>query len=122
MMGFFADGENAQQPIMTHVIDAGYKTSDDPTITPEPKWGKSKIPAGEVNVNRLARGDKTDTYVDNYESMGKIAVAGSLNESWELKELEYGAEYPYNRVEESQSGHVHEIDDTEGKERIAVAH
>ena len=122
VMGFFADGENAQQPIMTHVIDAGYKTADDPTITPEPKWGKSKIPAGEVNVNRLARGDKTDTYVDNYESMGKIAVAGSLNESWELKELEYGAEYPYNRVEESQSGHVHEIDDTEGKERIAVAH
>ena len=122
VMGFFADGENAQQPIMTHIIDAGYKTSDDPTITPEPKWGKSKIPAGEVNVNRLARGDKTDTYVDNYESMGKIAVAGALNESWELKELEYGAEYPYNRVEESQSGHVHEIDDTEGKERIAVAH
>ena len=122
VMGFFADGENAQQPIMTHVIDAGYKTADDPTITPEPNWGKSKIPAGEVNVNRLARGDKTDTYVDNYESMGKIAVAGALNESWELKDLEYGAEYPYNRVEESQSGHVHEIDDTAGNERIAVAH
>ena len=54
VMGFFADGENAQQPIMTHVIDAGYKTSDDPTITPEPNWGKSKISTGEVNVNRLA--------------------------------------------------------------------
>ena len=122
VMGFFADGENAQQPIMTHVIDAGYKTSDDPTITPEPKWGKSKIPVGEVNTNRLARGETGDTYVSNYESVGSIAVAGALNQPWSDPTLSHGAEYPYNKVEESQSGHVHEIDDTPNNARIAVVH
>ena len=123
VMGFFADGENAQQPIMTHIIDAGYKTSDDPTDIPEsPKWGKSEIPVGEVNTNRLARGDKSGTYVDNYESVGNVPVAGALNTGWQDPELGYDAKYPYNKVEESQSGHVHEIDDTEGNERIAVAH
>jgi len=123
VMGFFADGENAQQPIMTHVIDAGYKTADDPTPSPEsPTWGKSKIPVGEVNTNRLARGETGDTYVSNYESVGSVTVAGDLNKSWDDPQLGHSAEYPYNRVEESQSGHVHEIDDTPDNERIAVAH
>ncbi|MAG26790.1 hypothetical protein CMI47_14710 [Candidatus Pacearchaeota archaeon] len=123
VMGFFADGENAQQPIMTHIIDAGYKTSDDPTDIPEsPKWGKSEIPVGEVNTNRLARGETADTYVSNYESVGTVPIAGAMNTGWQDPELGYDAEYPYNKVEESQSGHVHEVDDTKGNERIAVAH
>jgi hypothetical protein len=122
-MGFFADGENAQQPIMTHIIDAGYKTSDDPSTIPEtPKWGKSEIPVGEVNTNRLARGETGDTYVSNYEPVGSVAVAGALNQPWEDPSLSHGAEYPYNKVEESQSGHVHEIDDTPDNARIAVVH
>ncbi len=123
VMGFFADGENAQQPIMTHIIDAGYKTSDDPSTIPEtPKWGKSEIPVGEVNTNRLARGETGDTYVSNYEPVGSVAVAGALNQPWEDPSLSHGAEYPYNKVEESQSGHVHEIDDTPDNARIAVVH
>ncbi len=123
VMGFFADGENAQQPIMTHIIDAGYKTSDDPISIPEtPEWGKSKIPVGEVNTNRLARGETGDTYVSNYESVGSVPVAGNFNQPWIDPSVGHGAEYPYNRVEESQSGHVHEIDDTPDNERIAVVH
>ena len=123
VMGFFADGENAQQPIMTNIIDAGYKTADDPTITPEtPEWGKSKIPVGEVNTNRLARGETGDTYVSNYESVGSVPVAGALNQPWPDPSVGHSAKYPHNRVEESQSGHVHDIDDTPDNERIAVVH
>ena len=123
VMGFFADGENAQQPIMTHIIDSGYKSSADPTDIPEtPNWGKSEISVGEVNTNRLARGNTTDTYVSNYESVGNVSVAGALNTGWQDPELGHGAEYPYNKVEESQSGHVHEIDDTPDNARIAVVH
>jgi hypothetical protein len=34
----------------------------------------------------------------------------------------YGAEYPYNHVHESESGHLIEIDDTPGKERLHRYH
>ena len=36
--------------------------------------------------------------------------------------LLYGAEYPYNHVHESESGHLIEIDDTPGKERLHRYH
>lgn len=38
------------------------------------------------------------------------------------EESPYGAEYPYNHVFVSESGHVREIDDTTGKERISETH
>ena len=40
VMGFFRDGNDAQEPVMTHIIDSGYKTEDDPA-PPEsaPSWG-----------------------------------------------------------------------------------
>ena len=123
VLGFFADGKNAQQPIMTHIIDAGYKTADDPT-PPEnaPSWGgKRDIPTGEVNVNRLARGEDGNTYISDHTPKTGIAVAGKMNRSYSEPSLSSGS-YPYNRVEESQSGHVHEIDDTPDNERIAVVH
>lgn len=34
----------------------------------------------------------------------------------------YGAKYPYNKVTRTESGHVVEIDDTPGKERLHVFH
>ena len=123
VMGFFADGKNAQQPIMTHVIDAGYKTADDPT-PPEnaPSWGgKREIPTGEVNTNRLSRGEDGDTYISDHTPKTGIAVAGKMNRPYSEPSLSKG-EYPYNKVEESQSGHVFEVDDTPNNEKITRIH
>ena len=36
--------------------------------------------------------------------------------------IPYDAEYPYNHVYESEGGHIREMDDTEGKERIHERH
>ena len=30
VMGFFKDGKSAQQPVMTHVLDSGFKTANEP--------------------------------------------------------------------------------------------
>ena len=123
VMGFFADGKDAQQPIMTHIIDAGYKNDNEP-IPPEnaPSWGgKRNISTGEVNVNRLARGETSDTYISGHTPKKGIAVAGKLNKSYSEPSLS-GGEYPYNKVEESQSGHVFEVDDTPNKEKITRIH
>ena len=123
VMGFFADGKNAQQPIMTHIIDAGYKTADDPT-PPEnaPAWGgKREIPSGEVNTNRLSRGEDGSTYISEHTPKTGIAVAGKLNKPYSEPSLTNGS-YPYNKVEESQSGHVFEVDDTPNDEKITRIH
>ena len=123
VLGFFADGKNAQQPIMTHIVDAGYKTADDPT-PPEnaPSWGgKRDIPTGEVNVNRLARGEDGDTYISDHTPKTGIAVAGKMNKPYSEPLLTSGS-YPYNKVEESQSGHVFEVDDTPNNEKITRVH
>lgn len=37
-------------------------------------------------------------------------------------ETPYGAAYPYNHVYESESGHLFEMDDTPGKERVHIYH
>jgi len=37
-------------------------------------------------------------------------------------ETKYDTQYPYNNVLETESGHIFELDDTVGKERIHIAH
>ena len=41
---------------------------------------------------------------------------------WKEKETDYKALYPYNNTEQSESGHIFEIDDTPGAERIHQQH
>lgn len=51
-----------------------------------------------------------------------IPKAGRHGGSWSQPETPYAAQYPYNKVNASESGHVHEIDDTPGAERLHTAH
>lgn len=48
------------------------------------------------------------------------ATAGQA--TWDEPSVAYNAEYPYNRVIETGSGHVIEMDDTPGGERIMIYH
>ena len=42
--------------------------------------------------------------------------------TWDEPSVAYNAEYPYNRVIETGSGHVIELDDTPGGERVMIYH
>ena len=64
---------------------------------------------GESDVSSLARGDSV---LDK-----KIEIEGHTFPDSVAKPL-----YPYNKVYQSESGHVIEIDDTVGKERISQYH
>ena len=76
----------------------------------------------EVNVPRLARGrmEGTISYA-HLQSQAEITVASSGAEITEPQNP-YNAKYPFNTVEESDSGHVREVDDTPGAERIKETH
>ena len=41
---------------------------------------------------------------------------------WKEKETKYKSVYPYNKTEQTESGHVFEVDDTKGAERIHQQH
>ena len=101
VMGFFMDGNDCQQPIIMGSI-AGFNND---------------IP----DVNQLARGDNSHPVISDKNSnihSATIAFGGSWSEPYSA----YAAEYPYNKVNESESGHIKEIDDTPGSERIHDYH
>ena len=135
VMGFFRDGTDAQEPVMTHIIDSGYLNDDDVVnnlldTESNPDWGgKKSMTSGEINTNRLARGETTDTYVVTSEEsvaeiVGRPNTAGTIPPPLDIitPDLGYDASYPHNKVEESQSGHVIEVDDTPGSERLSRVH
>ena len=80
---------------------------------------------GESDFNRLARGEKTSqvpseiTFNDNIVTGVCTATGSSWNEP---SSTNSSAKYPFNNVTETSSGHVIQIDDTNGNERIQIFH
>lgn len=62
---------------------------------------------------------------NNKHDVAELArEVNNLNKQYDSKEPEsaYEAKYPYNKVLRTESGHVIELDDTPGKERIHIFH
>jgi len=94
----------------------------------------------ENDVNRLAQNDADNqsitlearkTFRNTYlgiptanaiEISDTVSIASSAGDLWSLPENTYAAEYPFNHVYESESGHILEFDDTPDKERILLYH
>jgi len=75
----------------------------------------------EVNTPRLARGVKRGTITEDQEN-DKSFLITPTGKMVNQPENPYGAVYPYNKVEESESGHIQEVDDTPGAERLKETH
>lgn len=74
-------------------------------------------------TNKLARGVIVNTIVTKKESerLKNVPIANS-DVTWDQPHSGYQASYPYNRVIETESGHVIEYDDTPGHERLQWYH
>ena len=77
---------------------------------------------GEPDTNRLARGRIDGTIVEFKDEKRLEGVATANGFSWDQPDIPYNAKYPYNKVTETESGHITEFDDTPGNERIHVYH
>ena len=78
---------------------------------------------GEPDTNRLSRGIIEGTIVKKKDAVRVRSVPKPLElGTWEQPESVYGAKYPFNKVLETESGHVQEFDDTPGYERINTYH
>ncbi len=135
VIGFFRDGNDAQQPVFFGTlagipeeladIGKGFNAPTDPRdkIGTKPRFPR-KDHLNEPDTNRLARNeniDKTIVWERNYLLDIDVAIANSKQTFSEPKSS-YAAKYPYNHVFESESGHTFEVDDTEGAERLHREH
>jgi hypothetical protein len=147
VVGFFQDGADAQQPIIIGTLpgvpselpDTGSKLGFMDTSGNYPKY------KDETDVNRLAVNDEalphstlTIRKADRTESMGRadfnevelsrailgtpITLSGDDGLAFDEPATPYNATYPHNHVYESEAGHIREMDDTPGAERIHERH
>lgn len=78
----------------------------------------------EPDVNRLSRNDKinqTIVYKKKNNRLTGVTVANGGG-AWSQPEIPYAAQYPFNKVVQTESGHTLELDDTPGAERVHVYH
>ena len=152
VVGFFTDGSDAQQPMIMGTlpgVPAKLPTKDDTkgfqdvTNANYPKYL-------ETDVNRLAVNEKTEDDDGNVSESnphntltirradrdlavgiaqidgifgGVAQIDPDLDATfWDEPETEYNATYPRNQVYESEGGHIREMDDTPGAERIHERH
>lgn len=124
VIGFFRDPEALQEPVVIGSLP-GYpskgpvtgKGFDDPS-------GKYPLRYNEPDTNRLAvnsSGNPHEVVQSKKDSVTKD-VEMNKNGSWSEPATTYNAQYPYNHVFESESGHIKEYDDTAGSERIHEYH
>ena len=77
----------------------------------------------EPDTNRLARGIIEGTVVKRKDALRKLDIPKALgNGQWDQPEPPFGAKYPFNKVFETESGHIQEFDDTPGQERTHLYH
>ena len=151
VVGFFRDGDDAQQPVIIGTLGgipqepndpsrglqdpfedrAGRPDGPYPLLTylgeaSENDSGETIYPDSEPDTNKLARGITVGTIVERKMESAKLhqdhPVANGVTGAWDEPEQPFAAQYPYNHVYESESGHTLELDDTPSHERVHIYH
>ena len=150
VVGFFRDANEKQQPLIIGSLP-GYPQEhadiergfNDPNGDyPSQAIDHSGHGLNESDVSRLARGSDAETHrslinrrdtqfkdiptatkphVSTVSTTSKKETAGSFNEPQPRGTNTTGV-YPFNHVHESESGHIHEVDDTPEGERLLSQH
>ena len=133
VVGFFMDGEAGQFPICLGVLPgipsnesdkskgfADHRTSDQLTNAPQNDYPRG---LNEPTTSRLYRAENLDkTILKKIKDNKVTGVAGADGSSWSQPDPSYKTVPPYNEVIETESGHVFELDDSKGAERVNLAH
>lgn len=147
VFGFFRDSKLRQDPVIMGTVGGIPRDLPNESLgfnDPNAVYPKEDF-LNEPDVNRLAR---NDTHVNLEQPMEseeepdyikrehpiiaskieaerkEIPTAGynANGPVYDEPPTPYAAVYPYNHVYESESGHIREVDDTEGHERLHTYH
>lgn len=78
--------------------------------------------SGRPETNKLTQGDVKGTIVQSKEKDRLKGIQLPNGQSWEQPKIPFKGEYPYNKVIQTEGGHIIEMDDTPGSERLQVYH
>lgn len=131
VFGFFVDGENGQDPVMLGIfpgIPLKASNPQDPFVdgrTSE-QLAAAPVKPGETQTNYPRKLDEptTSRLARNDTDFPSEIVASKKTNKLSKVEPDpyYAAQYPYNNVIETESGHAIEFDDTPGAERVHIYH
>ena len=77
----------------------------------------------EPDTNRLAINNNIEsTMIMQKEAALDVGIQIANGGTWDQSPPPYNAEYPFNHVFQSESGHILEFDDTHGSERVHLYH
>jgi len=120
VFGFFVDGVSGQSPMMLSVFP-GIPTQG--KNTSKGFSGGDHYPLNEPTTSRLYRNENiSNTIIGVHNSNLDTGVPTASGGSWDEPKSQYATKPPYNNVTETLAGHVIELDDTPGAERIHIAH
>jgi hypothetical protein len=135
--GFYLDGLDEHAPIIWGILpgipkvlppvssgfaDPRTDLSGAPSL---PGSSPTRYPAriGEPTFSRLASSLKiSETPIESKKLGVAVAVPTAAPGEWSEPPTPYATVYPYNRVMETESGHILEFDDTPGAERVHIYH
>ena len=102
------------------------RTKEQVAKAPAPFGGKPSLFPNILNeptTSRLYRNEKIqDTIIAREDASLTSGVQTADGSSWSQPKSAYATVQPYNQVTETESGHVFELDDTLGAERVHLAH
>lgn len=84
--------------------------------------GKYPLYINEQDTSRLARKENIANTIVQTKNDNRIKGIESGSVKWDEQISPYNTTYPYNKVIQTESGHVIEIDDTPNSERLHVYH
>ena len=130
VVGFFRDGADAQHPVIFGTL-GGLQTGTSLAPTdgfqdPNKNYPLTEGPNTDTDTNSLARGAggvPVETRLNNLDGM--LAADPDIPYSFVPvgePPPRYAAQYPFNHVKFTESGHVEEFDDTPGAERMHRYH
>jgi hypothetical protein len=131
VFGFFLDGENAQEPVMLGSFPGIPLTAakpqegfNDPRSSSELASAPLKPSENAINYPRKLDEPTTSRLARNDAKYPSEIVTAKENKKENKVEPNsyYKAQYPYNNVYESESGHALEFDDTKDAERVHIYH
>ena len=142
VVGFYLDGPNKQAPMVlgtlpgeagiTGVTDAGF--ADPLGVHPVRDEGPdTPFVATEFHGDHISTRDKVNLRKEQIETAVPHKVTSVVQDeadsyyarsTWDMPKpfKDIPPIYPYNKVIETEQGHVFEIDDTPGNERISTYH
>lgn len=138
VVGFFADGAEGQQPLIFGTI-AGFPGLDSlgQNVKPEiesmnsgANHDVSKVARGIIpnhitttkDANRVIDEHVTEPEYSKYNAGGEAPDGTPGEGPAGGATAEYYAKYPFNKVIQSETGNVIELDDSEGNSRIHIFH